>query len=101
MFYCSSFYYYLCMDISGNDSKNDLTDVRRGSGAVSNQQTSTNGNETDVIDSPDTWKLEDRVHQLREEYNANMDAYRKLKYSASTPEGVRQIEHIVLVSIDV
>ncbi|BFZ05620.1 hypothetical protein BsWGS_08659 [Bradybaena similaris] len=85
----------------GTDSKTDLTDVRRGSGAVTNQQTSTDGNETDVVDSPDNWRLENRVRQLREEYNANMDAYRKLKYSASTPEGVREIEHIVLKLDDI
>ncbi|CAG5135152.1 unnamed protein product, partial [Candidula unifasciata] len=63
---------------------------------LTDQKPSSNRNGEAIRNSTDARKLEKRVDQLREDYNTNMDAYRKLKYSASTPEGVREIEHIVM-----
>ncbi|RUS87544.1 hypothetical protein EGW08_004720, partial [Elysia chlorotica] len=48
------------------------------------------------LDATEEAVFERRVEGLREEYNENMDAYCKLKYSAdSSPEGETEIETVV------
>ena len=54
---------------------------------------------TSSLDATQEAAFELRMDSLREEYNDNMDAYRKLKYNAdSSPEGERQIEGVVKAS---
>lgn len=56
-----------------------------------------NGSRTNSMDSTDGAVMEKRIHELREEYNANMDSYRKVKYTADSPEGQRAVDNIVRV----
>uniref|UniRef100_A0A2C9JIT7 Uncharacterized protein n=1 Tax=Biomphalaria glabrata TaxID=6526 RepID=A0A2C9JIT7_BIOGL len=53
------------------------------------------------VDSTDDMAFEQRVQELKSEYNTGMDLYRRLKYTADTPEGAKQIERVILKLNDI
>ncbi|CAL1546942.1 unnamed protein product [Lymnaea stagnalis] len=82
----------------GKDHKTDPKDDNDGKGGgkvASGLIKSLNTSRTTSVESTDDHTFERRAQELREEYNSNMDAYRKLKFLASTPQGEKQMESVV------
>ncbi|GFN90194.1 At-hook-containing transcription factor [Plakobranchus ocellatus] len=82
---------------TNTNNKNNRAQENRGNGESTDAVIKTRPlSHTSSLDATEEAAFERRVNGLRQEYNENMDAYRKLKYTAdSSPEGEREIEAVV------
>ncbi|KAH9490201.1 hypothetical protein Btru_049414 [Bulinus truncatus] len=81
----------------GNNKKNGQKHQDRYKERLTDDQGhSLNTSRSMSVGSTEDADFEQRVQELKSEYNTSMDMYRKLKYISGTPEGEKEIEDVVV-----